>query len=326
MEIDWIDFDNKLKNIKYSYCLIFKFFNLLEFIDDNTASIIIKYIIKNNLALFINNPFFILCKYIPLDKYKLTITVILEFYNLIKKKIKLTLYILKWQCAFPNKQFWNLEIDDQVIYLYNLKNQILSNFDCSKGGVPLKFKIISLLKVNRIFILNILVERLTNIYNLMGNKYFILAKIPIMLQSELYDLPNEHIVKYTHLIHDRITDMLDKTINYFEKFIMILSQIDNLINPLFINITTNNQNNENDNDKNNNDENNNDENDNDENNNDENDKDENNNDKNNNDENDNDKNNKDEIINEIMNEIIDDENDNDKIINEIISEIINKII
>ena len=53
MNLNWELFDEKLKRIKYPYVLIRKFFNNIHLIDDVNASIILRYILKNILIIFL---------------------------------------------------------------------------------------------------------------------------------------------------------------------------------------------------------------------------------------------------------------------------------
>ena len=62
MPINWEDFDNNIKNTKYPLILIKQFFSSLEKINDNYATIMLRYIIKNNLNIFIDNPFYVIGK------------------------------------------------------------------------------------------------------------------------------------------------------------------------------------------------------------------------------------------------------------------------
>ena len=65
MTIDWEIFDKKLKDIKYPHVLIFKFFNSIHLLNDNIASIMLRFIIKNNIDIFINKPFYSISKHLP---------------------------------------------------------------------------------------------------------------------------------------------------------------------------------------------------------------------------------------------------------------------
>jgi hypothetical protein len=87
MPINWEEFDNNIKNIKYPHVFIQKFFLSLESLDDKYASVILRYIIKNNINIFVNNPFYVCIKHISKKKYPETIDILNTFYELIKQKM-----------------------------------------------------------------------------------------------------------------------------------------------------------------------------------------------------------------------------------------------
>ena len=88
MKINWELFDEKLRNIYFPLLLIFKFFNSMHLIDDSNASIILRYILKNNINTFLIYPFYLLIPKLQKNKYELTIDILFTFYDLMKKRNK----------------------------------------------------------------------------------------------------------------------------------------------------------------------------------------------------------------------------------------------
>ena len=146
--INWDIFINDLKNIKSKYVLIFKFFNLLKFLDDDNASKILRIIINNCIDIFIEYPFYKLSNYISLKKYPETISVLISFYELIKEKNNLILILSRWNIAYQNKDFWNNDNKYQIEHLLNLKLHVKSLFDCTFGEQLFGIKIIPIVKTN----------------------------------------------------------------------------------------------------------------------------------------------------------------------------------
>jgi len=239
MPINWKEFDNNIKNIKYPHVLIQKFFLSLELIKDVHASIILRYIIKNNIVIFINNPFFVCIKYISKEKYPETIDILITFYELIKQKMKLLNNIKKWYEAYQNKFFWNKKIDKQIEDLYLMKNLIKANFDTSKGGIPFNFKMAGIIKNNSLDssdTLRTTVERLRNVLKIMGREYFKKINLPIFSETEFYELESDEIIKYTSIVYLKTVEIIDTTIDFFENYNMICLKLDSLLNPFLINI------------------------------------------------------------------------------------------
>ena len=238
--INWIKIDEEIKKCSYKHVLIFKFFNLMEFFDDKNASILLRIIVKNNMDIFINYPFFILCKYIPKDIYPETVDFILSFYDLIKEKIKIILLLSKWYIAYKNEEFWDKEINNQIEDLTFLKHYIQALYDTSHGGISFGIKLLPILESNinnsKEYAIDTAIERLSLTYKKLGENFFKLAKIPIMTIEEFRNLPNEEIVRYVNLVHLKTVEIISQTIDFFEKYLMINLKIDNLLNPFYVNI------------------------------------------------------------------------------------------
>jgi hypothetical protein len=241
--IDWKNIEYKIKNCKYKHVLIFNFFNLMEFIEDSTAAIILRLIIKNNIEIFTNHPFYLLCKYIPKEIYPITLDLIISFYELIREKGKLVVLLSKWYYAYKNKIFWNKELVEQIEDLEFLKKHILAIFDNSFGGMSFGIKMLGILKTNieysREFTIDSAIERLILVYDLMGENFFKLAKIPILIVGDFIDLSDDLKVKYVNTIHSKTVEIISLTIDIFEKYSMINLKIENLLDPFYVNIQEN---------------------------------------------------------------------------------------
>jgi len=232
--------DSDLQNIKNKHVLIFKFFNLLDFFDDKIAMIIIRYIIKYCYDIFISYPLYTLCIHIPKNRYPETVNIILSFYEIIKEKYVLLEQLKKWYTIYKNKFFWNKYINEQIKYLINLKNLIMSLFDNSNGGVPFAMKILPILKSNinncRIMTINSAIERLRKLFTLMGVDFFKILKMKIVTVETFLTFSDEQIVQYINNIYMKTIAILSGTIDLFEKYNMINLKMDNLLNPSFVNI------------------------------------------------------------------------------------------
>jgi len=240
MTIDWENFDEKLKDIKYPHVLIFKFFNSIHELSDNIASIMLRFIIKNNIDIFIDSPFYIIAKHLPKKKYPDTINILQSFYNLILSRSKYLNNIRQWYSIYKNISFWNKDIDEQIIFLNNLRNEIKGIFDNAKGGVPFPFKMIPILKANvnnsKDVVIESAIERLVQLVEMFGINFFISLNIPVLTVENFLELNDESKFKYTNLVYVKIIDCLNTIINMFEEFNMCNLQLHNLINPAFITI------------------------------------------------------------------------------------------
>ena len=238
MTINWEEFDDSIKKIKYPYIFIHKFFLLLEHINDDYSSIMLRYIIKNNLSIFTNNPFYVFCKVISKDNHPETFYILDRFYTLLKDKIKLLEQIKMWHKIYNNVYFWNKEIEPQIEYLYKIKTLIQSNFDNSKGGISfgIKINIIKNDNCDKQIVIESASERLRNVYKIMGKHYFKNVNIPIYSINDFFNMEDNDIIKYTNYVFLKTIEILTKIINIFENYNMVSLQIDNLIDPYFIDI------------------------------------------------------------------------------------------
>ena len=240
MKINWNDFDKNIKDNKYPLILIKKFFSSLHTIDDYNASIMLRYIIKNNLDLFYNYPFYVLCENISKIKNPEIIKILETFYEIIHTKIILLSNLKEWFDIYKNKKFWEKTQEQQIKELVTKKNLIKANFDTSKGGISFGLKIIPILRNNNESVkfdtLESICIRLRNILKYMGIGFFKNTNIPIYTEEEFYNLSIEDIIKYTNFVYLTIVDILEKFIIVFEEYDMINLRIENLINPCFINI------------------------------------------------------------------------------------------
>jgi hypothetical protein len=240
MPINWENFDNKIKEIKFPLVLIFKFFNCLHKINDTYASIMLRYLIKNNIDIFLNNPFYLLIQQIPKKIYPETTDILYSFYDFQNKKKFFLNLIRKWKEAYQKKDFWNKEINLQIIELNKIKSLIQSIFDNSRGGISFILKMGTILKEDnndiKLNFIDLAIDRLRQVYKIMGAKFFILSKIPLITIDEFSHMDETSMINYMNVVYFKTIEMINTTINIFEEFNMINLRFYNLINPFLIDI------------------------------------------------------------------------------------------
>ena len=237
MTINWEDFDIKIKEIKYPYILIHKFFNNINLINDTYACIILRYIIKHHINIFLEKPFFLLIIKLE-NSYPETTEVLINFYKNIKNRKKIINHLKKWHMAFKNRFFWEKKIEEQIIFLNNVKLRIQSAFDTSKGGISFIIKMIPILKGKHDATETIIsaTERLKIVYKLLGIKFFTEYNIPIISIDQFYELDNMNMIKYMNIVYSKTLEHLNIIINLFEQLNMINLKLYDLLNPCFVNI------------------------------------------------------------------------------------------
>ena len=229
-----------LSQINNPLVFLFKLISYIDEIDDINLSIILRIFLKYHTNVAINynlKKIFIN----ELNNKFLSRTVLNDFYKLMHKKTSLIIILKKWYDVYNNKDFWKLSLNQQIDFLSNIKIYFLSLFDCSKGGMPLHYKVGSLLKsknINKDIIINDLIERLIKILKLFGSKLFQTLAIPLLTVSDFTKLTDENIIKYLVVIYDKFNELLNQTIKLFDSYNLIYLQLNNLFNPLIININS----------------------------------------------------------------------------------------
>jgi len=237
--IDWELFDKNLKKIKYPHFLIFRFFNIIHLIDDYYAAIILRFIMKNNIGIFKNEPYYFISGNLP-KEYTDTSEILESFYLFFIERTKKLNLIKKWYNVYNNNTFWKKNVNDQINYLHNLRNEVKCIFDNYKSPSSFIDKMGPIIKLNinnsKYLIFEEAIKRLDRLVKLFGEKVFKSIKIPMLSINEFLDLEDENKIKYTFFVYSRIIELLQVVINIFEEFNMADLKLNNLLNPKFINI------------------------------------------------------------------------------------------
>jgi hypothetical protein len=226
--------------ITHPLVFLFRLIPHIEDIDDISLSIILRLYLKHHsdVAFSFN------LKKLLVDELKnkfLSWAVLSDFYKIMNKKFSLVFILKKWFDVYDNNFFWKLSIGEQIDHLSNTKLHFLGIYDCAKGGIPLHYKVGTLLKdkrINRDFIVNDLIERLVIILNIFGLKLFQTMEIPLITVKEFLELTDENIIKYIVVIYDKFIELLNQTIKLFDSYNLICIQLNNLLNPMLVNINS----------------------------------------------------------------------------------------
>lgn len=230
----------EISQIKNPVVFLFKLISYIDDIGDINLSIILRIFLKYHSEVGLDfNLKKILSK--ELKTKFLSWAVLNDFYKILNKKFSLIIILKKWYNVYNNEKFWKLSLDNQIDHLANIKIHFLSIYDCAKGGMPLHYKIGANLKekkINRDFIIDNLIERLLQILNIFGSKLFQTMEIPLITINAFTKLTDENIIKYLIVIFDKFSELLNQTIKLFDSYNLICLQLNNLLNPIIININT----------------------------------------------------------------------------------------
>ena len=238
--IDIKKINTEIYQIKKPLIFLFRLITYINDIDDIDLSIILRIFLKYHSDVAFN---YNLKKLLvnELNNKLLSWVVLCDFYKILNKKFSLIFILKKWHDVYNNELFWKLSVVEQIDHLANTKAHFLGIYDCAKGGMPLHYKIGSMLKdtrINRDFIMNDLIDRLIIILNIFGSKLFQIMDIPRITIKDFMELTNENIVKYLVIIYEKFNELLNQTIKLFDSYNLICLQLNNLLNPMLININT----------------------------------------------------------------------------------------
>ena len=230
--------NEKIKNIKYPYFFLFHLLTYKIEIGDYYFSLILRLFLKNHIDIALNTnlkKFF----YNDILDFKISTEILEKFYKLLNTKLILILTLKKWHNIYNNSLFWELNINNKIDYILNLKFKFLAIYDCSKNGTPFHLKLSCLFKPNnpsRFEIMENIKERLLLIIKLFSLKILESLNIPLIKISDFYNLDSRYLIEYLTLIFNKIIKLLDETLLLLENYNMICNNINNLLNPKEINI------------------------------------------------------------------------------------------
>lgn len=238
--IDIKNLSKQISEIKYPLIFLLLLDSYISEIDDYNLSLILRIFLKHHSlvalevdlkSLWVEN----------LVDYPKSWSIINDFYVVINKKIFIIIHIQKWNQVYDNNLFWKQSLATQIEYLNIMKSRFLAIYDCSRGGTPLHMKLMSFSDHDKnnnykTEIFNDIQTRLETLLQIFGLKIFQVLNIPLMSVSQFHNESYSNIVKYLNLIFDRINILIEQTIKLFEYYNIVCSQLDNIVNPVIINI------------------------------------------------------------------------------------------
>ena len=221
------------KNRK-KYSITLKLFKNSSKFNDTDFSLILRYFLKYNYELAIKYKLLNFIIFLDHDKIN-TKRIIKDFYTLIRKKIIICILLKKWRESYNKNNFWNLSRENKIEKLKNLNEIFLANFDVTKSNHLIHYKISNIIKKNNNLVkdhhLEILKNRLRNIFLIFGRKFFRNYNILTLTNSEFSKFDFKNQLKYCDYIFNKINKIIFKIINYFVIINSIQNQLDNILNP-----------------------------------------------------------------------------------------------
>jgi hypothetical protein len=236
MDIEKLDLE--IRNIDNPHNYIINLLN--NNINDDELSNILRIFFKYHPSIAYDNKFRELFE----DKMIIYINswnILCKFYVLMQEKISLLVVLNNWHNIYNNEEFWALSLQDQIQFLVNKKEYFLSIYDCSHGGIPFHYKLSGIFidnKYDKNEVFENVKYRLELILKLFGTKIFNYTSIPLITVSNFYNSTNDFIISYLTEIFNKMNELLDNTIYILNLYNTNTKSIENLINPVIVNICT----------------------------------------------------------------------------------------
>ncbi len=234
--------EENIKNIKYPLLTLYSIFN--SNIIDYNKSIFLKLFIKYHINLMLIYNFYSFQELLTYDPN--TYNLILDVYIIIIKQFNIVSHLHKFKKMYPNRFFWNKNINEQINHLNILLNKFMSLFDGSKGLLYFhhKLKGIDKLTENKhlnsgyIYHIDEMTNRLRDVYLLFKHSFFSENNILTLSCDDFLNLKFENMIKYTEYIFNKIHSILNQYIVFFKLYEINRQQLINLIsiNTIEINI------------------------------------------------------------------------------------------
>ena len=234
-EIDWYTIDIKIKNVKNPLAFIYIIIKKGNCIDEDMA-LLLRYFLKYHSKIALEHD--LLQFSVLLKDYPLSISILKDFYSLIKKQLNLLDILKTIKKGFHKKSFWKLDINKQIIRFKEIHHQFLAIFDCAIGPIMFHLKLKTLVNsnINIDIHVNEMYNRLILLYKLFNYAFFYNNKILIVDNIEFTDMEFINQVKYMEYVFMKTNKIIINTINSFQLYESIRTQLENLLNPIPINI------------------------------------------------------------------------------------------
>ena len=235
IDIDWYDIEEKIQTLQNPLSFIYIIIKKGNYLDEDLA-LLLRYFLKYHSNIAIQNNF------LPfnalLSDFPLSVKIIQDFYYLSNKLNDLLFILKKIKTAYPKKELWKLNLINQIDYMKNLRQRFLAIYDCAIGPVTFQLKMKALLNtdVQLDIHINEMYERLQLTFRLLRYSFFINNNILIIDNFEFAEMSFINKIKYVEYVFMKINKILQGYINYFQLYESIRAQLENLLNPIPINI------------------------------------------------------------------------------------------
>lgn len=230
-ELKWDKIDNKIKKLKYPLCFFNNLIKYNDYFTDYDFSFLIRLLFKNHIDLFYKFNVKSLAN-VLISKKSFSKSIIKNYYIFYQKKLNSFKIIYKWNESL-NKKIKEKNLEDQLEYTKNLKKILHANYDISKSNVFIFDKVYPILikEPDNHFIINNLIERLKNIFDLFGRKFFESYNLLIVTRDDYLNYNTKTKIKYSKYIFKKINKILNTIIFNYNNFIHYNLKLNNLINP-----------------------------------------------------------------------------------------------
>lgn len=250
----WKDIENKIKDNKEPFNLLFNIIVFQEEINDYDLSIILRYFIKHNIDLVLEFPLTIITRKLG-DKFTMTKKIINEFYFYLSKKMELINKIVKFRKTYrtsetilkyeESEHFNSTSFKDKDMFSQRKELEVVneifrSYFESSTGEQNFSRFILTLKSWSNEFVFNELKVRLRNIYLLFGHDFFIGNEIHIITAQQFDEYSVDEKINIILYYYTKIEKTMKSILNSYDFIMLYDMKLKHIIEPrpIHINLKT----------------------------------------------------------------------------------------
>tara|TARA_Y100000389_G_C17417556_1_gene494673 strand:+ start:622 stop:1389 length:768 start_codon:yes stop_codon:yes gene_type:complete len=237
--IKWDQIITQISELEYPVLFFFKLIINKNLLNDYHMGLIVSNFFKFHFKLAINYPLFYLTKDLK-ENHIYTWKIINNFYNSIIYIIQISPNINKFKNSVNKLKYYEFSVENILKKTKLLLNIVKSNFDSNYSNTPFYLRYHMLMKSNKHDKVthDQLVNRLINVYKLLGIKFFNLYNIKLLTLEEFNSLTIKERVKYSAYFYNLTKSILQNNIRYLELLLFHKQRITNIVNPKIIDIET----------------------------------------------------------------------------------------
>lgn len=237
--IKWDKIITQISELEYPILFFFKLIINKKLLNDYHMGIIISNYFKFHLKEIINYPLFLLTSNLK-KTHTYSWKLVNNFYNSIIYITNISPLIRNFINSINKLKYSNDSLENKINKIKTMLNIIKSNFDTCYSSTPFYLRYHIIMKNNKY---NYschyeMINRMVNIFKLLGQKFFNRYDIKLLTIADFENLELKERVKYCAYVFNFTKSVLQNNIRYLELLLFHKQRLTNILNPRIIDIET----------------------------------------------------------------------------------------